>query len=193
MASAPRALADNAGVNVALIKYHFGGKDELYIGAIDYLISLIKPRLDVVTEMAVQAKAIAGSDPARQAKLMAQLIDTVLTTFLRTPAIKVAIPFVLRELFVPGPHFERFYDAVPRRLHELMTNLVSWILCLEPESDAAKVRTHAVVGQIIIFHLGRTILLHRLGVDEYSDAVIDEIGTQVTQSVLSSLELPNEF
>ncbi len=187
-----RAIAEQAGVNVALIKYHFGSKEDLYVGAIDYLISQVAPRLEVITQMAGSAKSIAGNDPQRQAELMRQLIANVLSVFLDNPMLQNAIPFALRELLYPGPHFTRLYDALPRRLHELMTDLVSWILDLDPHSDTAKIRTHAVVGQIIIFHLGRTILYRRLGSEGYSEAVKDEIRHQVTESVLASLELPHE-
>ena len=186
-----RRIADRAGVNVALIKYHFGSKDDLYRGAIEYLISLVSPRLEVITQMADSAKSIAGDDPLRQAQLMGQLIDNVLNVFLDNPSLQNAIPFVLRELFYPGPHFDRLYNALPRRLHELMTSLVSWILGLDPDSDAAKVRTHAVVGQVIVFHLGRVILCRRLELDAYNDEVKAEIRSQVKASVLASLELPH--
>ncbi len=187
-----RTLAQHAGVNVAAIKYHFGSKDDLYIGAIDAIVALMQPRLDLVTQIASHAKSVAGNDRQRQATVMAQIIDTVLTTFLSTPMLQTAIPFVLRELFVPGPHFERLYTAVPMRLHEMLTDLVAWILDLEPESERAKIRTHAIVGQMIVFHLGRPILLHRLHMDTYSEAVIEEIRRQVTTSVLASLGLPDE-
>ena len=186
-----RNLAEAAGVNVALINYHFGGKQELYIGAIDHIVGIVQPRLSVIEEMARQAQTVAGDDPQRQATLIAQLVDNVLTLFFETPALHDAIPFVLRELFMPGPHFERLYDALPRRLHELMTGLVAWITGLPPESDQAKIRTHAVVGQIIVFHLGRTILLKRLHENEYTPAIQHEIRRQVTTSVLNSLELPH--
>jgi len=187
-----RMLAEAAAVNVAAIKYHFGSKDHLYVGAIDAIVDLIEPRLDIVTQLAEHAKAIAGSDLQRQAEVIRQLVNTVLTTLLETPMLQTAIPFVLRELFVPGPHFSRLYEAVPKRLHVMLTDLVAWILSLDPESEAAKVRTHAVVGQIIIFHLGRPILLRRLQTDLYSPKIIDEIRAQATASILSSLGLPNE-
>ena len=187
-----RMLADHAGVNVAAIKYHFGSKDELYTGAIDAIVALMQPRLDMMSSIADQAKSIAGDDPQRQALVMTQLIDTILTTFLATQALQKVIPFVLRELFSPGPHFKRMYNAVPRKLHEMLTDMVAWILDIEPHTNQAKIRTHAVIGQMIVFRIGRPILLQRLAADSYSSAVVEEIRTQVTTSILSSLGLPHE-
>lgn len=187
-----RMLAEHAGVNLAAIKYHFGSKDELYTGAIDAIIALIQPRLDMMAGIANQIKSVAGDDPQRQALVMTQLIHTILTTFLETPALQKVIPFILRELFAPGPHFKRMYTGVPKRLHEMLTDLVAWILGIEPDSVQAKVRAHAVVGQMIVFQIGRPILLNRLAAETYSATVIDEIRAQVTTSVLSSLGLPHE-
>lgn len=188
-----RMLADHAQVNLASIKYHFGSKDGLYVGAIDAIIELMQPRLEMVTQIAAQAKNVAGNDPQRQALVMTQLVHTVLTAFLESPMMRTAIPFVLRELFVPGPHFEHLYAALPKRLHETLTDLVAWILKIDAQSEQAKIRTHAVVGQILIFHLGRPILLRRLQANDYDQAILEQIRQQVTISVLSSLELPHEL
>ena len=185
-----RMLAETAGVNVAAINYHFGSKDDLYVGAIDALAELIEPRLEAITVLADHAQAVAGNDPQRQALVISQIVDTLLRTLLSTEMLETAIPFVLRELFFPGPHFDRLYAAVPGRLHHTVTGMVAWVLGLEPESEAAIVRAHAVIGQIIIFHLGRPILLRRLQQPAYAPALIEEIITQARTSVLSSLGLP---
>ena len=138
------------------------------------------------------AVTLAGDDPKRRALLITQLVHTVLDTFLVNPEVREFIPFVLREIFVPGPGFERMYDAIPRRVHETFTRLVAWILDLDSQSPATVVRTHAVIGQLIVFHVGRAILTRRLGVDDYSEDDIRQIKLQATQSVLMSLGLPHD-
>lgn len=186
-----RMLAAKAGVNVAAVNYHFGGKEDLYVSAIDHIASMLEPGLRVALDMATRAKSVAGEDPARRANLIAQIVETILTTLLEAPGLKSALPFVLRELFVPGPHFERLYRAVPQRIHETLTDLVAWILGLDPGSEEAIIRTQAVIGQLVVFHLGRPILLRRLGRADYTAADHAEIRRQVTVSVLASLGLPH--
>ncbi len=185
-----RMLAEAAGANIAAIKYHFGSKDELYLGVIDHIVQLVTPRLDLVLSMAGQARSIASNDPTRQAVLVTQLVEAVLSILLRTPALKPMVPFVLRELFVPGPHFNRLYDAVPRRLHEALTDLVAWVLGMAADAPETIVRTHALVGQLVVFQIGRGILQRRLGIDDYGDAEIDLIQRQAGRSILMSLGLP---
>ena len=187
-----RMLADAAGANVAGIKYHFGSKDDLYVAAIDHIISILAPRMEIVVGMAGQARTLAGDDPQRRAMVVTQVVETVLDTFLANPMVREIIPFILREIFVPGPHFNRIYDAVPGRVHETLTELVAWILDLDSQAPATIVRTHALIGQLVVFHIGRAILTRRLGVDDYSDENIVQIKQQVTQSVLMSLGLPND-
>ncbi len=187
-----RMLADAADANVAAIKYHFGSKDDLYIAAIDYIIALMAPRIEIVMGVAGQAKTLAGDDPRRRALVVTQVVETVLDTFLANPMVREVMPFVLREIFVPGPYFDRIYDAVPRRLHETLTELVAWILDLDSQSPTTVIRTHAVIGQLVVFHIGRAILTRRLGVDDYSEADIQQIKRQAAQSVLMSLGLPHD-
>ena len=187
-----RMLAEAAGANVAGIKYHFGSKDDLYIAAIDYIIGLLAPRMEIVVGLAGRAKTLAGDDPRRRALVVTQVVETVLDTFLANPMVREVMPFVLREIFVPGPYFDRIYDAAPRRLHETLTELVAWILDLDSHSPTTVMRTHALIGQLVVFHIGRAILTRRLGVDDYSEDNVAQIKQQATQSVLMSLGLPHD-
>ncbi|MCP5181562.1 MAG: CerR family C-terminal domain-containing protein [Pseudomonadales bacterium] len=186
-----RQLAQDAGANVAAISYHFGGKDGLCKAAIDHVVSLVQPRLDFVGAVVAQARELAGNDPVRQARLLAQIVETMLETLLRTPELRSVLPFVVREMFAPGPYFDRFYRAVPQRVHELLTDVVAWILDLDTGSDAAKIRAHAVLGQLLVFQFGRPVLLRRLRARDYTAAQFATIRAQVTESVLRSLGLPH--
>jgi len=187
-----RMLAEAANANVAAIKYYFGSKDALYAATIDHIVKLVKPRLDMLVGMVGQARNIASDDPARQALLVSQLVDSVLDIFLRTPEIKPMVRFVLRELFVPGPHFDRFYDPISRRLHETLTDLVAWILDLDPKAPATIARTQALIGQLIVYQIGQAILQRRLGIEAYGATELELIREQATRSVLMSLGLPCE-
>ena len=186
-----RRLAEAAAANVASIKYHFGSKDALYRGAIDHVVQTLQPRLDMLLDLVAQAREIARNDPERQALLVSQLVEVALNTFLRTPEIKPIVPFMLRELFVPGPHFERLYQPLSRRLHESLTELVAWVLQQDPRAPATIIRAQALIGQLVVYQIGRAILQRRLGIDDYGDEEIELIRDQATQSVLMSLGLPH--
>lgn len=185
-----RKLAREAGVNIASIKYHFGSKDDLYAAAIDEIIGVIEPRVAMLATLAGQGQTLAGDDPARQGALVGQVVETAIHAFLSSPELATFIPFILRELFVPGPHFDRLYDAVPRRLHETLTGLVAWVGDRDPTAPDTIVRAHAVIGQLIVFHFGRVILQRRLGIADYTPADVELIGREAAESVVMSLGLP---
>ena len=68
-----RQLADAAGTNLSSIKYHFGGKDELYAAALDEIIAVMGPRVALVSDLARRGRELADRDRHRQAQLVRQL------------------------------------------------------------------------------------------------------------------------
>lgn len=185
-----RMLAAAAGTNVSSIKYHFGSKDELYVAAIDEIVAVLGPRIALVDAMLDRGRTLAGADPQRRAALVRQVVQAAFSVFLRNPEMRRFVPFVLRELIVPGPHFPRLYDALPRRFHELVTRLVAWIDDCDPTDRRAVLRAQAIIGQIVVFQIGRAILLRRLDQADYGDADVDQIAEVVCETVLGSLGLP---
>jgi AcrR family transcriptional regulator len=184
-----RALSERAGTNVSSIKYHFGGKKELYRAAIVYVTEQVKPRIEFAMAALTQARSLAGDDPALQARLIKQLIDNLLKFFLGSEDIPHFMPLVMREFLIPGPYFETFYEALPRRLHELFCELVAMVEGSDPQDETTILRAHALMGQIMIFHVARPVLFARMNWDSYTPERIDNITHQVQQLVLSALQL----
>jgi AcrR family transcriptional regulator len=184
-----RGLADSASVNVASIKYHFGGKEELYVAALDEIIAVMGQRVAKLSAVLEQGKRLAGEDPQRRADLVRQFVGALVQVFLGHPDVRVFLPLALRELFNPGPHFDRLYNAVSRHLHEAVTDLVAWVVDEPPDSPAMIIRAHALIGQIIVFQIGREILIRRL---ELKDEPLDiaAISHELSIVILRSLGLP---
>lgn len=185
-----RALSEHAGTNVSSIKYHFGGKKDLYAAAVDHVIETLTPRIQFAIAAFEQGRDLAGDDPQMQARLIRQLINNLLQFFLGSDDVRHFMPFVLREFFVPGPYFSRFYEALPRHLHELFTGAVAMVEGSDPEAPETIIRAHSVIGQIMFFHVGRPILFARLGWQEYTPERVEVISGEVQRLVLGALGLP---
>jgi TetR/AcrR family transcriptional regulator, regulator of cefoperazone and chloramphenicol sensitivity len=185
-----RMLSERAGTNLAAITYHFGGKDGLYRATITHVVDQLTPRLDLARAAFDQGRVLAGSRPELQARLVIDLVAGIMSTFLRTPDVSRIIPLVLREFFVPGPHFDEFYDLLPRRIHELLTEVVAMAEGLDARSETAIVRAHALIGQMMVFNIGRQILFRRTGWAGYDDQTLDLVIAQVQRSALRALGLP---
>ena len=184
-----RALCEHAGANLSSIKYHFGGKEDLYKAAVVYVVSQLKPRIEFALSTFEQGRDLAGTDPLLQAKLIKQLVKNLLQLFLGSDDIPQFIPFVLREFFVPGRHFSIFYEAFPRHLHELFAQMVAMVEGTEPDAEETIIRAHSVVGQIMIFHVGRAVLFKRLGWQEFTPSRIETITIEAQSLVLRALQL----
>lgn len=184
-----RMLSERAGTNIASIRYYFGSKDDLYRAAVEHVVETLRPRLELAMNGFAQGQELAGDDPALQARLLKRLIANLMGLFLGSDEVPVFMPLVLREFFMPGPHFETFYQALPRRLHELFTNAVAMVRGTDPDDAATILQAHALIGQIMIFHVGRPILFRRMDWQSFSPERIDAIVTTVQASVLRSLDL----
>jgi AcrR family transcriptional regulator len=184
-----RMLSERAGTNIASIKYYFGSKDDLYRAAVEHVVETLRPRLELALDGFAQGQELAGDDPALQARLLKRLIANLMGLFLGSDEVPVFMPLVLREFFMPGPHFETFYQALPRRLHELFTSAVAMVRGTDPDDEATILQAHALIGQIMIFHVGRPILFRRMDWQSFDPGRIDAIVTTVQASVLRSLDL----
>lgn len=186
-----RALCEHAGTNISSIKYHFGGKDELYRASVHYVVDQLKPRIDVMLGALAQGRELAGDNPALQARLIRQVVGNLLRFFLGSEDIPHFMPFVLREFLMPGPYFDDFYQTLPRHLHELFTALVAMVEGSDPEDEATIIRAHALLGQTMLFHVARPILFKRTGWEAYTPERIEQIVSEVSVLTLRSLNLPD--
>jgi AcrR family transcriptional regulator len=188
-AASTRVISEQAGTNIASIKYYFGSKEELYKAAVVHVAEQVRPGIEFALAAFKQGQDLAGQDSIVQARLIKQLVAYLLQFFLTNKDIPHFMPFVLREFFIPGPHFSIFYEAVPRQVHELLTQMIAMVDGSDPASESTIIRAHAVLGQVMMFHVGREVLFRRLDWQTYTPARVELITTEVQSLVLNALKL----
>ena len=170
-----RQLAEHAGVNQAAIPYYFGGKEGLYFAVIEYLFSanfaVIGP---VVT--ALQGE-LASKKPSRDEALalLKKLLNTMLERILARKASSTWARIIMREQMQPTQAFSLIYEKGIRRVHETVAMLLAIILEKKPTDRRVILRSHMVVGQILIFLAGRETIRRRLNLTGYTDEEVKEI------------------
>lgn len=174
-AASLRDIALAAGINQALIGYHFRNKEGLYLAVFELMVAQIGQRIGPIAD-AIDA-TLKAPDGAldRQAR-----IDLYLPPLLRLTDGLLALmasyesdnwgQLILREQQAPTAAFGVFYDGLMRRVVSLLTQLVQRLREGEPESDA-RLLVATILGQVLVFRAARAGVLRlmqweRIGADE---------------------------
>lgn len=181
-ATSTRALAQEAGVNLSAIPYHFGGKEGLYRAAMEHVISVklgeIGPGLEGVLDVCRNPKA------GREALLesMRVLVRTMVAVMLGDPESRSFSQIMMQEQIAPTAAFDLFHDGFFAKVHGVWTALLGRLLGL-PDSLELRLRALAVMGQMVIFRVGMTGILRVVGGDRLSDEHLECITRLCIQQV----------
>ncbi|MEO8530063.1 MAG: CerR family C-terminal domain-containing protein [Deltaproteobacteria bacterium] len=175
-ATSTRELAGRAGVNVALIAYHFGGKDGL--------------RQAVVGEIARRMTLVAGVPEvpsglsAEQALARLQMIMRQIVGFLvGAREAEPLVNFMLHELAQGGPMTEVIYQRFVGPKHAELSALWTLASGRAVGSDQVKLSIFAMIGQVIYFRLGREMVTRKMGWSAMGPDEVRQIGELIAENV----------
>ncbi len=163
-----RMLADAAGANLAAIPYYFGGKEGLYRAAAEFVVESSRGELSPVLKQidGVFAERAVSRKIARE--LLHELLDRFSALVIGSRAADTWASFVMREQLHPGAAFEIIYEGMMRRITSAATKLVATIQKREPTDPRTIIATQAILGQVLIFRVGRAAALRTLGWKTFS-------------------------
>lgn len=187
-ATSTRALAQAAGVNLAAIPYHFGGKEGLYLAVVDHIVGLklaeIAPCLTRVRTACDDAAT--GRDTLRE--ILAELTGSLIFAMLGNPQSRACSQIMLQEQIAPTAGFAVLHEKLLLRIHDALSALIGRLTGLPRGSLELHLRTTAVMGQLFIFRIGLPSLLNLLGDDRLSPAHLEAIAGVCRQQVMALLE-----
>jgi AcrR family transcriptional regulator len=161
-----RMLAKAAGVNLQAIPYHFGGKEGLYLAVADHIGARIQAHVGP-TAMRIRTHLTARPEgrPLRSEEarpLLIALLEAAAALMVGEESAAWA-RFIIREQMEPTEAFERIYGKVMAPLLETARHLVGALLEADADSDAVRLRTIALIGQILVLRVARAAALRQLG------------------------------
>ena len=163
-----RMLCETSGANVAGINYHFVNKEGLYLAVVEHISNHMQQHMRPTAEAAVAIAAEAGFTPAAARVAMTTIIDTLARLMVESDEVRIWARIIVREQAKPTAAFDRLYDNGMSRMQATFARLIGAATGIDPESNEAKIRVHAMIGQVLNFAVSRESLLRVLRVKKLS-------------------------
>lgn len=184
-----RSLAKAAGVNQALIAYHFGGKEGLYLAVFEHIAAYFKSRTNsLVAEAELLLHEEDGELTAHERRdrylpFLLRICDGLLALMLDRKTEHWA-KLIVREQQQPTAAFTLLYDGFMGRVLNLQTQLV---LRLRNSTDLedARILVVANMGQLLVWRVCRAAVQHHLQREVPTAAEIEKIRTRVHKNVIA--------
>lgn len=161
-----RQIVEAAGVNIAAISYHFGGKKGLYLATAAYLAQNLRAGMRAHLDGVVAATP--GSDPAQCRRMLSELISRFAENLLTGALSDDAPGFIFREQNHPTEAFDVLYEQLFRPMHEATVGLVACARSLPRDAQEVLMVAHSLLGSAIAFRAARTTLLRHLSRSDYT-------------------------
>jgi len=181
-----REIVELAGANISAISYHFGGKQGLYLATAEYLSDYIQGQINPLMEDINQR--MERADQAECRHLIGQLIQGLVQNLLFGELSEDAAGLIFREQNHPTAAFDYMYDKFMLPMQDTYSRLIAKIMQSDPDSQEVKLLTHSLVGQIVIYRMGRETILRRLGKSSFSTHDVKQIAALITNISLKAIK-----
>ncbi|MEL7451302.1 MAG: CerR family C-terminal domain-containing protein [Pseudomonadota bacterium] len=192
-AASSRSLAGAAQVNQALIGYHFGGKEGLYLAVFEFIADQVSASMQPVAAVARQSleAARASGDELHATALGA--LEKILFGFaamLGQEKTTAWARLILREQQDPGPAFDILYGSFMSRLLDLISELVACLTGDDPDDDAPRLCALTLMGQVLVFRAARAATLRHMNWSSIGEKEIGEIQQQLRLNLAARFPAP---
>lgn len=180
-ATSVRQLATAADANIAAIAYHFGGKDGLRVACAEEFGRRMGAAMGARPPSPDTSPAAAREDLRR-------IVRTMVTFLLGSQGASEVVPFMLRELAEGGPGIDAVYRGFAEPMHRRLCGLWARATGGEPESDTVRLAVFTLIGQLMYFRIGQSIVTRRMGWDSVGPDQIAGIADRIIRNLDAMLD-----
>jgi TetR/AcrR family transcriptional regulator, regulator of cefoperazone and chloramphenicol sensitivity len=186
-----RELASEAGVNLAAIPYHFRSKEGVYVAVAQKIVESLGSEPVRVAE---QVNASLSQPQRRPRSELIGLLLELMTSMLRTISLSqeraLVGMFVTREQMQPSEAFNVLYEGFMRPVGAAYANVIAALRGLPPEDTRVGIEVQMLVGQVLMFCIGRETLLRRMRWKQLDENHIREIERVMEEVVRQQFASP---
>jgi len=191
-ASSTRAISKAAGVNQALIGYHFGGKPGLYAAALRHIAENINARRgpllgDIESKL---SSTKCETDPEHQARHALELLHGLTDVFVQVLNSDESADWarlILHEQQYPSEGFDILYHGFMHRMFSVTTRRVSLVRGEKKIGEQTRLMASTILGQALVFRAARTVVMRELGWSGLQPAKIETIKALLRRNVKAML------
>ncbi|MCS2153534.1 transcriptional regulator CecR [Scandinavium goeteborgense] len=174
-----RDIASLAGQNIAAIPYYFGSKEDLYLACAQWIADFIGINFRPHAEAAETLLRQPTPDLTAIRALILQASKNMILLLTQDETVNVS-KFISREQLSPSPAYQLIHDQVIAPLHGHLTRLIAAYTGRDPADTQTILHTHALLGEILAFRLGRETILLRTGWAQFDEQKADLIFQVIT-------------
>jgi AcrR family transcriptional regulator len=143
-----RDICARAGVNGALVNYHFGDKLELYTQVLQGLFSAAR----------IEDVRAALNQKAPPETILRDVIRARLRGVAASDQKGWIFRILTHEVAQPTPAMTRIINTVSRPLYNQMCEIIGMLICLPAGDEKTRLCAHSIMGQIMFYVLARPLL-----------------------------------
>lgn len=179
-AASTRAIAQRAGANQALIGYHFGGKQGLYLAVFDSITEGLRTRmLPVVARVTEQLTSIEEDSERATAISGLESVFDAFTGIFAQEAASGWVRMIIREQQDPTAAFDLVYDGIMGPMLQLLSRLISLATGQPPDDTQTRLQGLMLLGQVLVFVVARTTTARHTGWEKLAQPQLDAIRRQL--------------
>ena len=186
-----RTLAAEAGVNLATVGYHFGGKAGLYEAILDEIIA-IRDDFFPTAEEVMDKFAGAQGDPYALGEGVSWYIDRLTRGMLGMEEHIWPAFLISRELAQPTEVYPKLESQFFTPSNESLVTLVRTVLPDVTDEEELIITAHCIIGMIVKFLEGHRLITKRLGWESYEGRGLEKIISILSKRIRGFFGLPME-
>lgn len=192
-AASTRSISQAAGVNLALIGYHFGGKPGLYLAAIRHIADSVSARMGPLLDE-IETTLSAGNEtegPERDAEKALELLHRLTGAFVQLLTSDESASWarlILREQQDPSEGFDILYDVIMNRMFMIAADLIRRVRREKSVGQQIRLMTVTILGQVLVFRAARTVVMREMGWSKLEPSEVETIKALLRRNVAAMLE-----